>query len=203
MIRVKALLFAALMMTMPVLVHAEPLQVHTDQDTYSYGDLLSFTVTVPTVTQQTAAFRIIDEAGMESSTIAMAISEESTVLTAAHPFMSSQFKTGTYVIEVEYDGSIASTTFNLTDSGRIIIPFWIKDVAGLWVEGIIDDVGFFRNLVDNEIITIDQTLDDNANIMIPSWYKTGAELWRNGGLSDDEFASGLQYLVRINVIVIG
>ena len=200
----KVFLFLILTAVMfsPTIAFAEELRVVTSQEVYEYGEFLSFTVTVPQVTEDFATFRIIDETGMGSSTITMAITGENTVLTAPNPFLSNQFRTGEYTIEIEYDGDITTTQFQLIDSGKVVIPFWIKDVAGLWIEQVINDAGFFKNLVDNEVVMIDQTLNDNTSILIPSWYKDNAEWWRNGYISDDEFAKGLQYLITINAITI-
>jgi len=194
---------SALAAMAPTAAYAESLQVSPSQDVYSYGDFLSFTVTVPEVTHGFATFRIVDEAGMGSSTVDMAITGESTALTARNPFLADQFGVGTYVIEVEYEGEVASTSFKLIDSGRTVIPFWIKDVAGLWAEGIINDSGFFRSLVDNGVVTVDHALSDEADVTVPSWYKANAELWKNGHITDGEFANALQYLVKMGAIRIG
>jgi len=194
---------SALIIMVPVTAYTGSLQVSPSQDVYSYGDFLSFTVTVPEATEDVATFRIIDEAGMGSSVITMAITGESTALTAPNPFLADQFGVGTYVIEVEYGDEVASASFKLIDSGRTVIPFWIKDVAGLWAEGIISDSGFFRNLVDNGVVTVDRTLSDETDVTVPSWYKANAELWKNGDITDGEFANALQYLVKINAIKIG
>jgi len=194
---------SALMVMVPVAAYAGSLQVSPSQGVYSYGDFLSFTVTVPEAAQGVATFRIIDEAGMGSSVITMAITGESTVLTAPNPFLADQFGVGTYVIEVEYEDEVASTSFQLIDSGRTVIPFWIRDVAGLWAENVIDDSGFFRSLVDNGVVTVDQALSDETDVTVPSWYKANAELWKNGYITDGEFANALQYLVKMGAVRIG
>lgn len=197
------LLVLAAMIAVPAAAQAEPLQVRTGQDVYAYGDFLSFTVTVPAVTQETATFRIIDEAGMGSSRLAMSITGESTVLTAPNPFTSVQYGVGIYTVTVEYDGDAASASFELVDSGRVIIPFWIKDVSALWADGMISDAAFFKNLTDNGIITSNQPLTDDADVTIPAWYRSNAQWWMDGRISDDEFAGGLQYLINVSAVSIG
>ena len=186
----------------PPVAHAGQMEVAAGQEVYHYGDRLSFTVTVPAAVHDTATFRIIDGDGMGSSQVRMAITGESTVLTAPNPFLPSQFGAGTYTIEVQYGTDVASTEFQLEDSGEVIIPFWIKDVAGLWTERVISDTGFFKNMVDNDIIVIGGTLDEGASVAIPPWYRVNAEWWRAGSISDGEFARGLQYLVSINAVTI-
>jgi len=191
---------AAAMVAVPASVQAESLQVAVGQDVYRYGDFLSFTVTVPEVTLDTATFRIIDEDGMGSSTVAMAITEESTELVAPHRFLASQFDAGTYTITVEYDGRVASAPFQLIDAGNVVIPFWVKDIAGLWTGGVIDDVGFLRNLADNGAVKINSAINPQASVTIPSWFKANAEWWRGGDISDEEFSNGLQYLITVGAV---
>ena len=184
-------------------VFAEPFGVVTSQSTYSYGDFLSFTVTVPEVISEIATFRIIDSTGMSSSSIQMGITGEKTTINAPNPFDKYVFQEGLYTLEIEYEENITRTEFTLTDSGRIIIPFWIKDVSGLWTDHVIDDNGFIRNLLDNDIIVIENEITYETPIDIPSWYETNAQWWRMGWISDDEFAKGLQHLISIDAVKIG
>lgn len=200
----KSLLFVlVVMIVIPITAHAEPLQVQTSQDVYAYGDFLSFTVTVPAITQETATFRIIDGAGVSSSELTMSIIGDKTVLTASNPFIANQYKVGTYTIKVEYDNNVATSSFELIDSGKVIIPFWIKDISRLWLEDVIDDGVFFKNLIDAEIIKADQYTSNNSDITIPSWYKATVQWWINGYISNNEFVQGLQYLVKADIISIG
>ena len=37
---------------------------------------------------------------------------------------------------------------------------------------------------------------------IPLWVKTNAEWWTQDLISDDDFAKGLQFLIKIGVIVV-
>lgn len=194
---------AVVLAVVPASAQAESLQVQAGQDVYHYGDFLSFTVTVPEVTHDAATFRIVDETGAGSSTVNLPITGESTTLTAPHPFLTSQFDAGTYTIAVEYDSRMASASFQLIDAGNVVIPFWVKDVAALWVDGVIDDAGFLRNLVDNGAVTIDRAIDPQTSVTIPPWYKANAGWWRSGDISDAEFSNGLQYLITVGAVRIG
>ena len=184
-----------------VSVFAQEFSVTTQKPVYAYGDYLSFTVIVPEVTSEIATFRIIDEFKKESGAIQMAINDKTSTLTAPNPFESTIYKEGTYTIKIDYEGQSTTTEFELIDSGAIVIPFWIKDVAGLWLDMVIDDRGFLKNLVDNQIITVQSPIQESTTVNIPEWYKTNAVWWKQGAISDDEFARGLQYLISINAIV--
>lgn len=178
----------------PPAAHAEPLSVSTGRGVYSYGDFLSFTVTVDDAVMDVASFRIVDSNGTSSSTVAMRINGTDTTVTAPVPLSPDRFGIGTYTIIVEYDGGVASTEFDLVDSGRVVIPFWIRDVAGLWLRGEVDDAGFLKTLVKEGVIADDQTVGGETRIEIPGWYAVNARLFVGGDISGNEFVAGLQYL---------
>lgn len=179
---------------------AEGFSVTTGKAVYAYGDYLSFTVQVPEVKGSMATFRIIDEFGVGGSPVQMAITGKTSELAAPNPFESYIFREGTYTLQVDYEGNAASAEFVLVDSGITVIPFWIKDVAGLWSEGVIDDGAFLKNLADHEVITLEASDDEFAKASIPQWYKTNTAWWKNGMISDGEFAKGLQYIIAINAV---
>lgn len=182
-------------------VAAQEFSVNTSQAVYVYGDYLSFTVNLSEVTKDSAIFQIIDKNAI-SSNISMAITGKSSTLTAPNPFESYVFMPGNYTLQVIYDGKIISTEFVLMDSGAILIPFWMKDVAELWIDDTIDDAGFLKTLVDNQIITINGTLDEYTEINIPLWYKPVVQLWKNGMITDAEFKDGLEYLISIDAVMV-
>ncbi len=195
------LLIVMFAISLQTYVFAQEFAVSTDRQVYVYGDYLSFVVTVPKVTNEIATFRIIDDTGMGSSSIQMAITGQTSTLTAPNPFEPFVYREGTYTIQVTYDGQTTATEFVLVDSGTIVIPFWIKDVAELWSEHVIDDKGFLKSLVDNDIIKIDNKIAEDTQVSIPSWYKTNAQWWKNGIISDDEFVQALQYMIEIGAVI--
>jgi len=83
------------------------------------------------------------------------------------------------------------------------IPDWIKNVAGFWCEGKIDDASFveaIQYLIDNDIIIIPPTSETDNNSLIPQWVKNNACWWSLGSITDDDFASGIQYLIKQGII---
>ena len=182
-------------------------QIATSQETYYYGDFLSFTVIVPEITDEFATLFIIDESGKGSSPIPLSILQETTTLTAPFPFESQVYPQGKYTLKVQYSNEETSTEFFLEDSGRIVIPLWIKDVATMWTSDMITDETFataIEFLINNDIIVIPTTGSEQSNeqISIPLWVKNNAQWWTEGLITDDDFAKGLQFLIKIGVIVV-
>lgn len=192
---------AAAVILLPSAAFAEEFSVATSSAEYSYGQYLSFTVDIPNVTEDVATFSIIDANGDKSGLVNMQITGSSTTLVAPNPFERYLFDAGVYTLQIDYDGDTMTTEFIVVDHGGAAVPSWIKnDVSGLWLEGIIDDKGFLKNLLDNDVITLDGTVDESTQVRIPSWYKANIQWWREGIISDDEFVNGLQYMIMINAV---
>ncbi len=187
----------------PTPEQAANLEVATSQDTYSYGDFLSFTVTVEKVTQDTASFKITDQDGVAGSSVSMKILNTTTMVTAPNPLTPVPYKEGTYTISVEYDGVTAHAEFQLVDSGIIAIPPWIKDVARLWLDGIIDDTAYLKNLADNGVILLERAPGGDEVASIPTVAEISSAAWIQGLISDHEYSLGMQYLTDKNVITVG
>ena len=87
------------------------------------------------------------------------------------------------------------------------IPDWIKNNAGWWADGLIDDSSFVSGiqwLISNGIMIIASTEQgggDEENI-IPSWIKNNAGWWADGLIDDSSFVSGIQYLIKSGIIVV-
>jgi len=85
------------------------------------------------------------------------------------------------------------------------IPDWIKNNAGWWADGSIDDDSFVQGiqfLIKEGIMQIPPTaqgLGSGTN-EIPSWIKNNAGWWANGDISEDDFVSGIEFLVKTGII---
>ena len=87
-----------------------------------------------------------------------------------------------------------------------VIPVWVKDVAGFWCDGEIDDPSFIeaiQYLIENRVILvpISESGSGTSQIM-PSWIKNNACWWSQGLISDDDFASGIEYLINQGIIIV-
>jgi len=103
---------------------------------------------------------------------------------------------------VEIIGTHALNPF-VSDT-EIVIPNWIKNNAGWWADGLIEDADFvlgIQYLINEEIMTIPQTQSEQSSQQpIPNWIKNNAGWWADGLIEDAEFVSGLQYLITNGII---
>ncbi|MGY5140068.1 MAG: cupredoxin domain-containing protein [Candidatus Nitrosopumilus sp. Bin_571-38] len=96
-------------------------------------------------------------------------------------------------------------TINVSESTSTV-PEWIKNNAGWWAEGAIDDQAFIQGiqfLITNEILDIPQTdSGGTSGNKIPSWIKNNAGWWAEGAIDDQAFVQGIQYLISNGILQI-
>ena len=84
------------------------------------------------------------------------------------------------------------------------IPGWIKNNAGWWAGGQIDDGSFVSGiewLVSNGIIEVPATaVSGTAESTIPGWVKNTAGWWADGTIDDGTFVNAIQYLIKEGLI---
>jgi hypothetical protein len=179
---------------------AQSLAVQTSKSTYNYGDYLSVTISVSSVTAKEAILHIIDSEGIKSSAIPVQITKQNTTITTPVPFSSEIFREGKYQIQVEYDGMKSSAPFQLVDSGNIVMPFGSNVIVPQWIDGAISDTMFFKFLVEKDAIKLPEGQKLGDKTEIPDWYKTNGKWWVERKITDSEFVGGLQYLVNQKII---
>ena len=195
---------------MPILnpANAEPtIDIETSQTIYHYGELLSITINVSEITGDFATIYIIDSSQKKSILLNPPLSQKTSSFPSTHPFDSVIWKPGSYVLELEYSGAQSSTQFSIQDIGEVSIPFWIRDLAKMWItEPLVTDKDFGRAieyLIQHEVIKIPYTEPKGDTITnIPDWVKTNAEWWVTGKISDTEFTVALQYLIKKGIILV-
>jgi len=187
---------------------AEPaISIETNQSVYEYGDHLVMIISVSEITGDDASIYIIDSTERRSLLLQYQISQEYTEFPSKFPFDATIWKPGTYVLELEYLGDKSSTQFIIEDTGKIALPFWIKDLAHMWItEPLVTDKDFARALeylIEKGVISIPYTEPGTETVSsIPEWVKNNAEWWIEGKISDTEFALALQYLVKTGIITV-
>ena len=88
------------------------------------------------------------------------------------------------------------------------VPNWIKNNAGWWADGQIDDSSFVSGiqwLILNDVITIPSTQQgagDGDNI-IPSWVKNTAGWWAEDKIHDITFVAAIRYLINEGIMIVG
>ena len=181
------------------------INIFTEKEIYSYGDFLTFTIEVSEVTGEIAILHIIDEAGISSSPIPIEITDLKTILPSPFPFESTTYPLGKYYLEIQYSESFDSTEFELIDSGKVVIPLWIKEFGKYWYNGAISDVEYANGiefLIKEEIIVVPQskTIGNTPEVKIPQWVKATTGWWIDGIVSDSEYAASLEYLIKEGII---
>ena len=118
----------------------------------------------------------------------------------------------------------ASFTINVgqvsVPSAETTIPAWIKNNAGWWAESQINYTDFVKGIeymIKEKIMIIPDLpeqdtqkmeLKDQKHAMglerdenlVPNWVKNTASWWADGLISDDDFVSGIKYLVEQGII---
>jgi hypothetical protein len=105
---------------------------------------------------------------------------------------------------------ISSTSFDIgsgSGTGSNQIPSWIKNNAGWWADGSIDDNSFVQGiqyLIKEGIMKIPQTAQGSGtgSNQIPSWIKNNAGWWADGSIDDNSFVQGIQFLIKEGIMKI-
>ena len=111
---------------------------------------------------------------------------------------------GVYQVNVTYkEKALGTVSFVLNE---IEIPSWIKNNAKWWSEGTISDSDFTTGIqyMINENIMVISGLPEQAaeatQEQVPQWIRNNAGWWANGLISDNDFVSGIKYLVEQGII---
>ena len=182
------------------LAYAQSISVQTNKSIYNYGDYLSVTISVSSVSGKNAIMHIIDSEGIKSSAIPIQITKQNTTITTPVPFNVELFREGKYQIQVEYDGAKSSAPFQIIDAGNVVMPFGSNVIIPQWLDGAITDSMLFKFLVEKNTIKLPEGQILEQKTQIPYWYKTNGKWWSEGKISDSEFVNGLQYLVNQKII---
>ena len=206
-ILLSSLIIMAILPSIGLTFAESTISIATNQSVYEYGDHLVMIISVSEITGDDASIYITDPTERRSLLLQQPISQEYTEFPSKFPFDATIWKPGTYVLELEYLGDKSSTQFIIEDTGKIALPFWIKDLAHMWItEPLVTDKDFARALeylIEKGIISIPYTEPGTETVSsIPEWVKNNAEWWIEGKISDTEFALALQYLVKAGIITV-
>lgn len=92
-----------------------------------------------------------------------------------------------------------------TSADSTSIPLWMKNMAGWWSDGQINDNDFVaavQYLVDNDIIKMNAVRIANHENNVPEWIKNMAAWWSENRVSNAEFLSALQWLIDNDIVMI-
>jgi len=92
------------------------------------------------------------------------------------------------------------------DSQSNTIPGWIKNNAGWWADGSINDTSFVQGiqfLIEKDVLKIPPTTQGSSSTNeIPAWIKNNAGWWADGSINDDSFIQGTQFLIKQGILQI-
>ncbi len=85
------------------------------------------------------------------------------------------------------------------------IPEWIKNNAGWWATGQIDDGSFVQGIqwmIKEDIMKIPKTQQGTGSgaSEIPEWIKNNAGWWATGQIDDGSFVQGIQWMIKEGII---
>ena len=102
--------------------------------------------------------------------------------------------------------SIIPTVFSDSLRGELTIPDWIKNTAGWWADGQIDDAAFLQVLeflINEEIIIVQIPVVESDAEVVPGWVKNTAGWWAEDKIHDFTFVGAIEYLIAHGIITIG
>ena len=105
--------------------------------------------------------------------------------------------------QAEWDEKIISLLSTGGHVKEVSIPAWIKNNAGWWADGQIDDSSFLQGisyLIQNSIIVVPTTESGAGGGEVPEWVKNTAGWWANGTIDDGTFVNAIQYLIQQGLI---
>ena len=97
-----------------------------------------------------------------------------------------------------------SNSFNvIIEYTGSLIPDWVKNVAGFWNDGSINDASFLEGisyLIQNDIIIVPTTESGSGGGEVPDWVKNTAGWWADDTIDDDTFVNAITYLIQQGLI---
>ena len=184
--------------------------INTDKESYAVGEFVLFTGSVNKYDED------------RSLRITIFDSSKNLIITKKTPVdtygafsytvkLNEKFSDGKYIVKSQYGNSkstvktssfiIAPGTESSLTSSTSEIPVWIKNNAGWWADGSIDDDSFVQGiqfLVQEGFMKIPVTTQGSGtgSNEIPVWIKNNAGWWADGSIDDDSFVQGIQFLVQ-------
>jgi len=124
-----------------------------------------------------------------------------------YPASGSVFPIGTTEVvctATDSSGNSSSNSFNvIIEYTGSLIPEWVKNVAGFWHDGSINDASFLEGisyLIQNNIIIVPTTEAGTGGGAVPDWVKNTAGWWANDEIDDDTFVNAITYLIQQGLI---
>jgi len=187
------------------------LEIYSDNESYNLGDTITFSGTVNKYDEgRNLRISIFDSNNNFILTQKTSVNTDGTFLHSI--LLNEKFFDGKFIVKAQYGNSQATVqkmSFEINSNDvtmeekltSVKIPDWIKNNAGWWADGLIDDNSFvegFQFLIKEglmEIPATEQGSVSNDN-KIPDWIKNNAGWWADGLIDDNSFVQGIQFLIK-------
>ena len=190
----------------PISVNAQStldVKIIMTSEIFHYGEKLDYTIIVSDVTGDDAIIYIIDPTGKRSPLYSTPISQEETRVIAPIAFDSIIWNDGKYILEIEYSDATHKAYFTIIDDGHVGIPYWINDLAKLWLTPPnIPDKEFAKGiayLIEQKVLDVQESGDE---LYIPKWFKFTTAWWSSGQITDTTYTHAIQYLLNEKFMII-
>jgi len=193
-------------------------EIYTENESYNLGDTITFSGSVNKYDEnRNLRISIFDSGNSFILTQKTPVNTDGTFLHSV--ILNEKFSDGKFIVKAQYGSSksiVEKISFVINSNGDASmeqkltsakIPDWIKNNAGWWADGLIDDNSFvegFQYLIKEgfmEIPTTEQgsVYQDNK---IPDWIKSNAGWWADGSIDDNSFVQGIQFLIKAGLMKI-
>ena len=187
------------------------LEIYSENESYNLGDTITFSGNVNKYDERRdLRISIFDSSNNFILTQKTSVNTDGTFLHSI--LLNEKFFDGKFIVKAQYGNSQATVqkmSFEIKSNDvtmeekltSVKIPDWIKNNAGWWADGLIDDNSFvegFQFLIKEglmEIPATEQGSVSNDN-KIPDWIKNNAGWWADGLIDDNSFVQGIQFLIK-------
>ena len=180
-------------------------KIYSDQESYSIGESITLSGSVNKYNEdRKLQITIFDSANSLVLNEKFPVNSDSTF--SNEIVLDDDSKEGKYTVRAQYGTSKVTIEkifliINFSDSSSAEIPGWIKNNAGWWANGEIDDDSFIQGiqfLIKEGMMKVPVTEQGlgTSSAEIPGWIKNNAGWWANGEIDDDSFIQGIQFLIK-------
>ena len=195
-------------------------EINLDKESYGLGESVTFSGTVNKYDEdRSLRISIFDSKNSFIGTQKTPVNPDGTF---SHTLiLDDEFKEGKYTAKVQYGSSKATVeiiSFEVgaesqidppsmemsagpADTASQKIPDWVKNNAGWWAAGDIDDNSFVQGIqfmIKEGLMKIPATEQGAGaqNNNIPDWVKNNAGWWAAGDIDDNSFVQGIQFMIK-------
>ncbi len=101
----------------------------------------------------------------------------------------------------DLSGNIGNGTFSI----KVLIPIWVKIMAGYWCVDEVDDLTFaqvIQFLIFAEVIDRPGVWGQESVLEVPDWAKQNGCWWDADLISDEEFVNVILYLIDEGIVIV-